>query len=175
MIKIFPNVNLPLKPGGHYEEGLGVGMRLFIIPLAILASAAFGLSAGAQERNVAGMMPVGAPTLSETPAARSEWYRQFSEGNPAEARLRWQAEPAYDFSVRIGRSSRWELNLDKLTRTSDPFLPREEVQAGATFRVTPQFSVGGDVRIGADELDGSTRWESPDVEAGIRLRSAFKF
>ena len=150
-------------------------MRPFIIPFVFLASAAVALPAAAQGRDVGNMMPVGAPTLSETPAARSEWYRQFSEGNPSESRLRWQAEPNYDFSVRIGRSSRWQLNLDKLTRTGDPFLPREEVQAGATFRVTPQFSVGGEVRIGADELDASTRWESPDVEAGIRLKSAFKF
>lgn len=149
-------------------------MRSRLFPVLLCLGALSGLPAIAQSRD-SGTMPVSAPTLSETPAARSEWYRQFSEVGPAESRLRWQAEPAYEFSVRIGRSSRWQLNLDKLTRSDDSLLPREEVQAGATFRVTPKFSVGGEVRIGADEIDGSTRWENQDVEAGIRLKSAFRF
>jgi hypothetical protein len=129
----------------------------------------------AQERVAGDAIRVEAPTLSETNSARSEWYCQFSEGKPAESRLQWQAEPNQDFSVQIGKDSRWQLNFDKVTRPGETYLPREEVQAGATFRVSPRFSVGGEVRIGADELDSSTRWENQDVEAGIRLKSAFKF
>ena len=150
-------------------------MRADAILSFALAAAAFTLPVAAQERVAQDVIHVEAPTLSETNSARSEWYRQFSEGKPAESRLQWQAEPNQDFSVQIGRDSRWQLNLDKVTRQGESFLPREEVQAGATFRITPRFSVGGEVRIGAEELDSSTRWESQDMEAGIRLKSAFKF
>lgn len=146
----------------------------FVLSFA-LAAAAFTLPAMAQERVPADAIHIEVPTLSETASARTEWYRQFSEGKPAESRLQWQAEPTHDFSVQIGRDSRWQLNFDKVTRPGETFLPREEVQAGATFRVTPRFSVGGEVRIGAEELDSSRRWENQDVEAGIRLKSAFKF
>ena len=66
-------------------------------------------------------------------------------------------------------------NLDKVSRTDLSPLPREEMQAGATFRITPRFSVGGEVSVGADELNDTSTWESREVEAGIRLKSAFKF
>ena len=150
-------------------------MRADIVLSFALAAAAFTLPAVAQERVTGDVIRVEAPTLSETSSARSEWYRQFSEGKAPESRLQWQAEPNQDFSVQIGKDSRWQLNLDKVTRPGETYLPREEVQAGATFRITPRLSVGGEVRIGADELDSSTRWENQDVEAGIRLKSAFKF
>ena len=150
-------------------------MRADIVLSFALAAAAFALPAVAQERVTGDAIRVEAPTLSETSSARSEWYRQFSEGKSPESRLQWQAEPNQDFSVQIGKDSRWQLNLDKVTRPGETYLPREEVQAGATFRITPRLSVGGEVRIGAEELDSSTRWENQEVEAGIRLKSAFKF
>ncbi|PKP81356.1 MAG: hypothetical protein CVT79_11910 [Alphaproteobacteria bacterium HGW-Alphaproteobacteria-18] len=146
----------------------------FVLSFAI-AAAAFALPVVAQERVASDVIRVEAPTLSETNSARSEWYRQFSEGKPPESRLQWQAEPNQDFSVQIGKDSRWQLNLDKVTRPGQTYLPREEVQAGATFRITPRLSVGGEVRIGAEELDSANRWENQEVEAGIRLKSAFKF
>jgi len=70
------------------------------------------------------------------------------------------------------------VSVDKFTRLGTSPLPREEVQAGASFKITPRFSVGGEVSIRADELNelnDSARWENQDVEAGIRLKSAFKF
>ncbi len=143
-----------------------------------LAAAAFAAPAAAQVRTEDKAIRIEAPTLSETSAARAEWYRQFSEARPAENRPQWQAEPSQDFSMRLGGASRWELSLDKFTRLGLSPLPREEVQAGATFRFTPRFSVGGEVSIRADELNelnDSARWENQDVEAGIRLKSAFKF
>jgi hypothetical protein len=143
-----------------------------------LAAAAFAAPAVAQVRAEDEAIRIEAPTLSETNEARAEWYRQFSEAKPAESRPQWQAEPSQDFSMRLGGESRWELSLDKFTRLGVSPLPREEVQAGATFKITPRFSVGGEVSIRADELNelnDSARWENQDVEAGIRLKSAFKF
>lgn len=150
-------------------------MRNHIVVCFALAAAAFSLPVIAQERAGPDALRVDIPTSSETTEARTEWYRQYSEGRPPESRLEWQAEPSQDFSVQIGQNSRWQLNLDKVTRPGDSPLPREEVQAGASFRITPRISVGGEVRIGSDELDTANRWESQDVEAGIRLKSAFKF
>lgn len=143
-----------------------------------LAAAAFSVPALAQTRGDDDAIRIEAPTLSETTAARAEWYRQFSEAKPAETRPQWQAEPSQDFSMRFGGNSRWELSVDKVTRLDTSPLPREEVQAGATFKITPRFSVGGELSIRADELNklnDSARWESQEVEAGIRLKSAFKF
>jgi hypothetical protein len=139
------------------------------------AAAAFSAPALAQVRAGEDAIRIEAPTASETPSARAEWYRQFSESVSAENRPQWQEEPSQDFSVRIGGNSRWELSVDKFTRLGISPLPREEVQAGATFKITPRFSVGGEVSIRADELNDASRWENQDVEAGIRLKSAFKF
>lgn len=142
------------------------------------AAAAFSAPAFAQVTATDDAIRIEAPTLSETPSARPEWYRQFSEAKPAESRPQWQDEPNQDFSMRLGGDSRWELSVDKFTRLGISSLPREEVQAGATFKITPRFSVGGEVSIKADELNelnDSARWENQDVEAGIRLKSAFKF
>ena len=47
--------------------------------------------------------------------------------------------------------------------------------AEAQFRITPRISVGGELSIAAEELDDTTQWEDQEIEAGIRLRSAFKF
>jgi hypothetical protein len=47
--------------------------------------------------------------------------------------------------------------------------------AEAEFRITPRISVGGELTIGANELDDTRQWEEQQIEAGIRLRSAFKF
>lgn len=143
-----------------------------------LATAAFSAPAIAQVSADSDAIRIEAPTVSETPSARAEWYRQFTEGKPADSRPQWQAEPNQDFSMRLGGNSRWELSVDKYTRLGVSPLPREEVQAGATFKITPRFSVGGEVSIRADELNqlnDSARWEHQDVEAGIRLKSAFKF
>ena len=150
-------------------------MRLGHVFQFAFAAVAFAAPAIAQEAVRADVIRVEAPTLSETPSAQSEWYRQFTSAQPQGARPQWQAEPTQDFSVSFGTGSRWQLNLDKLTRTGDSPLPREEMQAGATFNVTPRLSVGGEVRIGADQLEDASRWENRDVEAGIRLKSAFKF
>ena len=107
--------------------------------------------------------------------AEADWYRQFARPKPADTKPVWQPEPTDDFSVQFGGNTRWQLNLDMLTRPNSSPLPREQMQAGATFRVTPRFSVGGEVSLGAERLNDSTQWEDNQVETGIRLKSAFKF
>ncbi|HRX75556.1 MAG TPA: hypothetical protein P5341_15700, partial [Hyphomonas sp.] len=103
--------------------------------------------------------------------------RQFAMSKPSESRPVWQAESTEDLSMQFSGSDRWEFSIDRLSRPSASVspLPREEMQAGATFKITPRFSVGGEVSVGADDLNAVSTWEDRDVETGIRLKSAFKF
>lgn len=150
-------------------------MKLGFAITAIAVSTVLALPAAGQEAVSDNQIELSIPTLSETVAAESEWYRQFAATKPAETKPSWQAEPTEDFSMRFGDERRWQLNLDKVSRIGITPLPREEMQAGATFRITPRLSVGGELSVGADELNDSQTWEDREVEAGIRLKSAFKF
>ena len=149
------------------KSGLVLSLMLFS---AVLAMPAMADPAMAEDA-----MSVDAPSLSESKAAEADWYRQFARPKPADTKPVWQPEPTDDFSVQFGGNTRWQLNLDMLTRPNSSPLPREQMQAGATFRVTPRFSVGGEVSLGAERLNDSTQWEDNQVETGIRLKSAFKF
>ena len=150
-------------------------MRLGLMLSSVIAITVLALPATAQEDSSAPAVTVEAPQLSETQAGSVDWYRQFAFSKPADARPVWQAEPSEDVSMQFGGNTRWEFSLDKLSRPNTSPLPREEMQAGATFRITPRFSVGGEVSVGADDLNAVSKWEDREVETGIRLKSAFKF
>ena len=126
------------------KSGLVLSLMLFSAVLAMPAMADPAMAENA--------MNVDAPSLSESKAAEADWYRQFARPKPADNKPVWQPEPTDDFSVQFGRNTRWQLNLDMLTRPNSSPLPREQMQAGATFRVTPRFSVGGEVSLGAERL-----------------------
>ena len=150
-------------------------MKLSFAITAIALSAALAMPAAAQDAVPAPDMEMGVPTLSESPAAEAEWYRQFAQPKPAEQASAWQIEPSEQFSMQFGGNKRWQLNLDRLSRPGLTPLPREEMQAGATYRITPRLSVGGEVSVGADQLNNKSTWEDREVETGIRLKSAYKF
>lgn len=150
-------------------------MKPGLILSVTLISAMLALPAMADPVVPDNVLTVQAPSLSESKAAEADWYRQFAQPKPADTKPVWQPEPTDDFSVQFGGNARWQLNLDMLTRPSSSPLPREQMQAGATFRVTPRFSVGGEVSLGAERLDDTSKWEDSQLETGIRLKSAFKF
>ena len=152
-------------------------MRLGLVFSLTVAMAALAMSAAAQEAVPSPITQIDTPQLSDTKAGKVDWYRQFALNKPADARPVWQAEPTEDLSMQFSGTTRWEFSLDKLSRPSSSLspLPREEMQAGAIFRVTPRLSVGGEVSVGAEDLNNVTQWEDRNVEAGIRLKSAFKF
>ncbi|MEL6781363.1 MAG: NtrZ family periplasmic regulatory protein [Pseudomonadota bacterium] len=117
-----------------------------------------------------------APKLSETEQAAPDWYRSFATSKPSTDAMRaWEVEPSRDVSFQWLQGGRWEVNIDMTSRSEASPLPREEVSAGATFRLTPRFSIGGQLSIGADELERNSVWDDDQVETGIRLESAFKF
>ena len=150
-------------------------MKPGLILSVTLISAMLALPAMADPVVPDDVLTVQAPSLSESKAAEADWYRQFAQPKPADAKPVWQPEPTEDFSVQFGGNARWQLNLDMLTRPNSSPLPREQMQAGATFRVTPRFSVGGEVSVGAERLNDTSQWEDSQLETGIRLKSAFKF
>ena len=150
-------------------------MKPGLILSATLISAMLALPAMADPVVPDDVLTVQAPSLSESKAAEADWYRQFAQPKPADTKPVWQPEPTDDFSVQFGGNARWQLNLDMLTRPNSSPLPREQMQAGATFRVTPRFSVGGEVSVGAERLNDTSQWEDSQLETGIRLKSAFKF
>ena len=67
------------------------------------------------------------------------------------------------------------MNLDVVSRVVESPLPREEMRAGATYQFTPRFSLGGSLTVGANELDDASQWKEQDIEAGVRLKTTFKF
>ena len=152
-------------------------MRSCVV-FSLVASAALAFSASAQQGNGENAISVPVPTISETSRAEPDWYRQFTivappstfENNPA-----LQTSPNQDISLNWADAGRWQFSIDLTSRPEDSPLPREQMSAGATFKITPRFSVGGDLSVASSELEKTQVFTGEDVETGVRFRSAFKF
>ena len=144
-------------------------MRSLLVSVAALS----GLALPAMAEQDVPEMP--APTISETDQAEPEWFQSFSFNSAQLSSPVWQAQPSQTFNLAWIKGDRWSLSLDLTSRDEDSPLPREEMLAEAEVRITPRISVGGELSIGAEELDDTSQWEDQEIEAGIRLRSAFKF
>lgn len=144
-------------------------MRLLMISLVALG----GLALPAMADQDVPEMP--APTISETDRAEPEWFQTFNFGSNDFTSPIWEGAESHTFSLAWINGNRWSLSFDLTSREDGSPLPREEMMAEAQFRITPRLSVGGELTIGAEELDDASRWEDQEIEAGIRLRSAFKF
>ncbi len=142
---------------------------------AVLASlvTSFVIAGPAMAQEAVPTMP--APSIAETEQAQPEWFQQFTFNRTDLETPVWEGEPAQSFSLAWVKGDRWSLSVDLTSRDERSPLPREEMSAGADFRITPRISVGGELRIGAEELDNANQFTDKEVEAGIRLRSAFKF
>ncbi|MAK59829.1 MAG: hypothetical protein CMK09_02500 [Ponticaulis sp.] len=122
------------------------------------------------------------PELEASGLPQSEWSKNFTLSGPAltdsatpedpTASLSWQ-EKAKAFT--FGGDGRWAMNLDMVSRVVESPLPREEMRAGASYQFTPRFSLGGSVTVGANELDDASQWKEQNIEAGVRLKTTFKF
>lgn len=145
---------------------------------SFLVASALGFTAQAQDGEAAPEIGIDAPSLSETEQAEPDWFRQFTVQGPPESienNPALQSGPSEALRFSLIDAGRWQFSIDLTSRPEDSPLPREEMSAGATFQISPRFSVGGDLSVGANELDSNTTWLDEDVEAGIRLRSAFRF
>jgi len=149
----------------------------FGLATLLVAAATLGAPAFAQDAGNTAVISVETPSLSETSSAKPDWYRQFTitDGPTNVADETWLTEPTDDTSLVWSKGRRWQLSVDLMSRPATSPLPREEIEAGASFRITPRFSIGGEVSVGANELDDASQWEEQQLEAGIRLKSAYKF
>ncbi len=146
-------------------------MRRSLISAAVLAMCT-ALPAMAQSQ-AAELSP---PTVSETEKAEPDWYRQFTLSSPSDERPIWQSTPSKEVRLAFVKGDKWQLSVDMTSRPEDSPLPREEMRAGAEFRITPRISVGGSLSVGANNVDQALEeFRKDQIEAGIRLRSAFKF
>ena len=96
------------------------------------------------------------------------------------------ASDANQWSPQIGRRSlqwdskkaKWGLKLDMDQQLGLPLPPQtynnRQVQAGAFFKITPSFRVGGSVRVGALN-DGPQPVIPSDTSPKVRLETALKF
>ena len=117
-----------------------------------------------------------APTVAETEQAEPDWYRQFTLSSPSDERPIWQGAPSKEVRLAWVKGDKWQLSVDLTSRPEDSPLPREEMRAGAEFRITPRISVGGSLSVGSSDMDETLeQFRDNEIEAGIRLRSAFKF
>ena len=143
--------------------------------LSGFCAAALAMPALAQEAVDTAPIKLDAPSISETEQALPEWFNSFTQFSGADESPIFQLRPEQDVSLSWTKGQRWALSIDLKSRYDDSPLPREEMRAGATFRLTPRISVGGEVSVGAQELEDATVWEEQQLETGIRLQSAFKF
>lgn len=105
----------------------------------------------------------------------SSWDQNFTVNDS----LNFEADnmflPEKAQTYHFGGKGRWQMDLETVTRVDDSPLPREEMRAGATYNFTPRFSLGGSVSFGAEELDNVSNWKDQNVEAGVQLKTTFKF
>ncbi|WP_139792380.1 NtrZ family periplasmic regulatory protein [Henriciella litoralis] len=142
----------------------------------IAATLVTGLCAALPALAQAQPMELSAPTVSETDKAEPDWYRQFTLSSPSEQTPIWQGQPSKQVKLAWVKGDNWQLSVDLTSRPDGSPLAREEMRAGAEFRITPRISVGGSLTLGANDIDESLQQFKGDaIEAGIRLRSAFKF
>lgn len=104
-----------------------------------------------------------------------DWYQRFSTADLQNGIEDWTGQVENDVQFNLTPSARWNLQLGLTSRDNQVGLPREEMWAGATFNITPRLSFGGSVIVGSDELGPNAKWGDQELEAGIKLQSAFKF
>ncbi|MEL7547771.1 MAG: NtrZ family periplasmic regulatory protein [Pseudomonadota bacterium] len=121
---------------------------------------------------------MGAPSISESDRAEPDWYQQFTfSSNDVSSSPDWQDVTSQSLKLNWIKGERWSVSVDLTSRdyAGNTALPTEEMSAGAEFRITPRISVGGEVSFGTAEAEKSDMLPEDQTEAGIRLRSAFKF
>jgi len=118
--------------------------------------------------------PLPVASSSSSDAVIPDWYQRFTFREGEAQRPVWTGASERDVQYNWNKGERWQLQLAVTSRDGDTGLAREEMEAGATFNITPRFSFGGSVRVGAEDLapNGVT---DQQIETGIRLKSAFKF
>ena len=142
---------------------------------AVFASLALTFTLALPAMGQEDVLSMPAPSIAETEQAEPDWFQQFTFSSDDIETQAWQTEPSKTFNLAWVKGDRWSVSVDLTSRDELSPLPTEEMSAGADFRITPRISVGGELRIGADDIKIENQLQEQQIEAGIRLRSAFKF
>lgn len=120
---------------------------------------------------------MGAPSIAETDRAQPDWYQQFTFSNNDISSPALQDVQSQTLNLSWIKGERWSVSVDLTSRdyAGNTALPTEEMSANAEFMITPRISVGGEVSFGTTEAEKIDTMPTDQTEAGIRLRSAFKF
>jgi hypothetical protein len=122
------------------------------------------------------VLAAGASARAESKGAATAADNNFSVQNTL-------ASDANQWSPQIGRRSlqwdskkaKWGLKLDMDQQLGLPQnFSNRDVQAGAFYKITPSFRVGGSVRLGAMQ-EGSQIPLPNDDKPKVRLETALKF
>ena len=149
-----------------------------LVSLFTLGLLGLGLGSGvANAQTVENIDPQQVPIVSSdgSDSAIPDWYQRFTFREGDAQRPVWTGASERDVAYSWNKGERWQLQLSVTSREGDTGLPREEMQAGASFNITPRFSFGGSVSVGAEDLGPSGVGNPQQLETGIRLKSAFKF
>jgi hypothetical protein len=115
----------------------------------------------------------GAPAAADSETGAS-WVQLFAANRDAVRPVAPLAPFGQDQLALAWRGGdRWGVKLDLTTRGANEVLPREEVSASAYYQVTPRFRFGGGVSV--DVSRGAQVWRQDEVEANVRIESAFSF
>lgn len=117
----------------------------------------------------------GIAVSGDTAVEAQSWDQNFSIDETLSFNVDTMFMPEKAQAYQFGGTGKWAMNLETVTRTEDSPLPREEMRAGASYQFTPRFSLGGTVSVGADQLNDVSTWKEQKVEAGVKLKTTFKF
>lgn len=149
---------------------LGIALGASLLGAALCSGTSYAQDV---EQGEARRVPV--VSSSGTDAAIPDWYQRFTFREGEAQRPVWTGASERDVQYNWNKGERWQLQLAVTSRDGDTGLAREEMEAGATFNITPRFSFGGSVSLGAEDLSPGNVGNQQQLETGIRLKSAFKF
>jgi hypothetical protein len=129
--------------------------------VAVLASAMLAAAAGAHAQQAKALQlstpsSVG-PTFTADP---NQWGSSSSSRS-----LQWDSKTGH-----------WGLKLDLDQQVGRPLSYADrDIQAGAFYKITPSFRLGGSVSLGAMNQTPQTIMPPPDKAPRVRLETALKF
>ncbi len=140
--------------------------------------AGFCASASAQtieSREQENLTAIDAPSPTDAVDTIPDWYQRFSTFERVDLPDNLVELQDQDVKFNFAQGQKWSVQLALKSHAEPAGLIREEMWAGASFNITSRLSVGGGVSLSAGDMNSSSIWADEEVDAGIRLQSAFKF
>ncbi len=140
--------------------------RKLIFAAIVAASFAVSVGAHAETKSASAAVAAGATAAVDNFTVRDSYASDANQWSPQVGRrsLQWDSKKA-----------KWGLKLDLDQQLGLPTtFTNRDVQAGAFYKITPSFRVGGSVRLGAMN-DGPQPAIPTDTMPKVRLETALKF